>query len=528
MTDVQLPRMLELAFVRSPAPNARITSLDRRRGALGPGRPRGARARASSPTCTRLQDFVDLEGALKTPRVTLPGDRRALRRRAGGRGHRRGSLRRPRTAPTRWSVELETLDDDEPIHDGDSGRPLLPVDAAAHGDVAGGVRRRSPPSSRRRLAIQRVVTSALETCGIVADYDAASGELTCHLSTQMPHLARAALAESLGLPVSHVRVICPAMGGAFGGKEVMLPEYLCTAGGRDPVAAARALGRGPQRGADGGRARQGGRGRARGGVRRRTAVYARCARASSPTPARTRAESARTSSSWSPRSPCPGSTDLDAYALRHRRRRHPQGTAVAVPGRRDDDQPDAARGGARRRGAYARHRPDGAAPAQHGRRRPDGGRCSASSTSREAGGPRSSARVELIGLRGLPRTPGRRAGRGPPAPAARCRCLAVRRGRRARIGGRRRRAAGYLARQRDGQHRPVGPDHRRRPDVLARAGSPHDGRPSSSPTCSRSRPRRFGCSTATRLALRSAWARSAAAAACSSPARSAAAGVDRA
>ena len=83
--------------------------------------------------------------------------------------------------------------------------------------------------ARATADIQRVVTSPLETCGIVADYDAATGELTCHVSTQMPHLARAALAEALGLPVSHVRVICPAMGGAFGGKEVILPEYLCTA-----------------------------------------------------------------------------------------------------------------------------------------------------------------------------------------------------------------------------------------------------------------------------------------------------------
>jgi carbon-monoxide dehydrogenase large subunit len=49
------------------------------------------------------------------------------------------------------------------------------------------------------------------------------------MSTQMPHLSRAALAQALGLPVNHVRVACPAMGGAFGGKEVMLPEYLCAA-----------------------------------------------------------------------------------------------------------------------------------------------------------------------------------------------------------------------------------------------------------------------------------------------------------
>jgi len=225
VTDVQLPRMLELAFVRSPAPHARVTSIDVEAARSVPG-VRTVLGPEDLAHVHSTTDFVDLEGALKTPRVTLPGDRVRYV----------GEPVAAVVADDRYAAEdgadavivaLEPFDDHEPIHDGiPDGRYFR--QAAAHGDVDAAFAR-AAHVVRRRLAVQRVVTSALETCGIVADYDAATGELTCHLSTQMPHLARAALAEGLGLPVSHVRVICPAMGGAFGGKEVMLPEYLCAA-----------------------------------------------------------------------------------------------------------------------------------------------------------------------------------------------------------------------------------------------------------------------------------------------------------
>ncbi len=225
VTDVQLPRMLELAFARSPAPNARLASIDIDEARSVPG-VRAVLGPAELSHVHPTMDFVDLEGALKTPRVALPGDRVRYV----------GEPVVAVVADDRYAaedgadaviLELEPLDDSEPVHNGiPEGRFFR--QAAAHGEVDAAFAR-ATHVVRRRLGVQRVVTSALETCGIVADYDAANEELTCHVSTQMPHLARATLAEGLGLPVSHVRVICPAMGGAFGGKEVMLPEYVCAA-----------------------------------------------------------------------------------------------------------------------------------------------------------------------------------------------------------------------------------------------------------------------------------------------------------
>ena len=225
VTDVQLPRMLELAFVRSHAPNARIVSID-----LDPARAvAGVRAVLGPADVADIRptvDIVHLDNALKTPRFTLPADRVRYV----------GEPVAAVLADDRYAaedgadaviVELEPLDDAEPIHEN------LPDDryfheVAAHGDVDAAFERASHTVGRR-LHVQRVVTSPLETCGIVADYDSATGELTCYLSTQQPHLARAALGEAVGLPVSDVRVMCPAMGGGFGGKEVVLPEYLCAA-----------------------------------------------------------------------------------------------------------------------------------------------------------------------------------------------------------------------------------------------------------------------------------------------------------
>lgn len=225
VTDVKLPRMLELAFVRSHAPSARIVSID-----LDPARDMaGVHAVLGPADLADVQptvDIVRLDNALKTPRLTLPADRVRYV----------GEPVAAVLADDRYAaedgadaviLELEPLGEGEPIH------ANLPEDryfhqVGAHGDVEAAFGRASR-TVRRRLHVQRVVTSPLETCGIVADYDAATGELTCYLSTQQPHLARSSLAEAVGLPVSDVRVICPAMGGGFGGKEVMLPEYLCAA-----------------------------------------------------------------------------------------------------------------------------------------------------------------------------------------------------------------------------------------------------------------------------------------------------------
>jgi len=66
----------------------------------------------------------------------------------------------------------------------------------------------------------------LETRGAVAAFDPASGRVTLSASTQMPHLLRTGIADVLGIPESELRVIAPEVGGGFGQKMPLIPEYV--------------------------------------------------------------------------------------------------------------------------------------------------------------------------------------------------------------------------------------------------------------------------------------------------------------
>jgi carbon-monoxide dehydrogenase large subunit len=58
----------------------------------------------------------------------------------------------------------------------------------------------------------------LEPCSTLASVDRDSGKVTVYTSTQSVFRTQAIVAESLGIPMSRVRVIAPRVGGGFGGK----------------------------------------------------------------------------------------------------------------------------------------------------------------------------------------------------------------------------------------------------------------------------------------------------------------------
>ncbi len=59
-----------------------------------------------------------------------------------------------------------------------------------------------------------------------AAFDASSGRVTLTCTTQMPHLTRTAIADLIGMPESDLRVIAPDVGGGFGQKMSLAPEYV--------------------------------------------------------------------------------------------------------------------------------------------------------------------------------------------------------------------------------------------------------------------------------------------------------------
>ena len=66
----------------------------------------------------------------------------------------------------------------------------------------------------------------LEARGAHAAYDARTGRITLTCSTQVPHVLRTIIAELLGLPEQDLRVVAPDVGGGFGQKMMLPPEYV--------------------------------------------------------------------------------------------------------------------------------------------------------------------------------------------------------------------------------------------------------------------------------------------------------------
>ena len=59
-----------------------------------------------------------------------------------------------------------------------------------------------------------------------AAFDRATGRVTLTCTAQMPHLMRTAIADIIGMPESELRVIAPDVGGGFGQKMSLAPEYV--------------------------------------------------------------------------------------------------------------------------------------------------------------------------------------------------------------------------------------------------------------------------------------------------------------
>jgi carbon-monoxide dehydrogenase large subunit len=66
----------------------------------------------------------------------------------------------------------------------------------------------------------------LETCGVVADINPASGQATIYMTSQAPHAHRTLFALVAGLPEQNIRIISPDIGGGFGNKVPIYPGYV--------------------------------------------------------------------------------------------------------------------------------------------------------------------------------------------------------------------------------------------------------------------------------------------------------------
>jgi len=83
---------------------------------------------------------------------------------------------------------------------------------------------------RQRLVNQRLIPTPIEPRGAIAQYFPATGEFTVWLTSQAPHVHRLLLTAFIfGIPETKMRVISPQVGGGFGSKIFLYPEYCLVA-----------------------------------------------------------------------------------------------------------------------------------------------------------------------------------------------------------------------------------------------------------------------------------------------------------
>jgi aerobic carbon-monoxide dehydrogenase large subunit len=225
--DVSLPRMVHVAFVRSPHAHARIAALDLddARGAAGVvGVLTGAEAaQLCHPYRGILRHYAGMKtGAmvpLATERVRCVGEpvvAIAATDRAAAEDAAALVTVTYEPLPAVLSPEAAVAPGAPLIHP-ELGDNVLYETRMTGGDVArafgDGAR-----IWRRTFATGRHTGVAMEPRSLVADFEPFTRTLTLWMSTQVPHMMQAVVADLFALPEHRVRVIAPDVGGSFGMK----------------------------------------------------------------------------------------------------------------------------------------------------------------------------------------------------------------------------------------------------------------------------------------------------------------------
>ena len=81
--------------------------------------------------------------------------------------------------------------------------------------------------TRLETSNQRMVVNPMEPRAAVGEHDEASAKWTLYSSSQGVHGMKTSLMDMLGAPADNVRVITGQVGGSFGMKAAVYPEYVC-------------------------------------------------------------------------------------------------------------------------------------------------------------------------------------------------------------------------------------------------------------------------------------------------------------
>ena len=231
--DIQLPGMVHAAMLRSPHAHARIKGIDTTAAKAAPGvlgvfTGTDTAGRLKAMPCAWLLPNSNLKVAeypvMATDTVHYVGDIVAVVvAKTAYQAYDALDLIEVRYEPLPAVVDPQkALAQGAPeLH------ASVPGNQAFHWTVAGGdaAAAFSAPGAvvvKDRIVQQRLIPTAMEPRSAVAQWMAASGELTLWNTTQNPHIARFIGSIVIGVPEDKLRVVAPDVGGGFGSK---IPQY---------------------------------------------------------------------------------------------------------------------------------------------------------------------------------------------------------------------------------------------------------------------------------------------------------------
>ena len=237
VSDMELPRMVHVVFLRSPHAHARIVAIDATAAKGMPGVVSVVTGKEIANVITPWVGVLShLKGLKSAPQHAIAVDRVCWQGEAVAAvvANSRALAEDVAEAIAIQYEELEAvtdmctaLDRDTPVIHPSLGDNLAfeRVHNAGHVDQAFA---ESDEVVEADFIFGRHTGVTLEPRAVVADWSAAEARLTIYQGTQAPHMVQNIAALHLGLQESQVRVVCKDVGGSFGIKVHIYADEMAT------------------------------------------------------------------------------------------------------------------------------------------------------------------------------------------------------------------------------------------------------------------------------------------------------------
>ncbi|MFN2486477.1 MAG: xanthine dehydrogenase family protein molybdopterin-binding subunit [Acidimicrobiia bacterium] len=229
--DIKLTAEVSASFVRSPFAHARVTSIDASEALAMPGvhavytiddvrhlgpllaqAPIGKlRPLLADGVCKHVGEAVAM----------VIADDRYLAKDAA-------DAVRVEYEPLKAIVDLEEAASDEAkVHDDLASNTVHTWEVGEAATIEEAKSRPDVVVVSQKMTNQRLIPTAIEPRGVLAEWTSGYGSVTVWSTTQQPHAVAGAIALTFGVPYNKVRVVAPEVGGGFGrGLNVYAEDIL--------------------------------------------------------------------------------------------------------------------------------------------------------------------------------------------------------------------------------------------------------------------------------------------------------------